>query len=150
MSTPKEYPFVNDWAKGCWVGRPNGKADRDYVYQREFVRGATHKATGMVRYTLEDLGGQGWVVACDRRRIRSLIRLDELQWEDTGETSPKDVLRVVQDVSWDGGRCDNCQIGVVLEDETRCVACERETSDQKAQDVKNASVRAHTADEEPF
>ena len=132
--TPTAYPFVNDWARGCWVGRPNGKADRAYVYQRDFMRGTPHKATGMVRYTLEDLGGEGWVVAKDRRGIRSLVRLEVLTWTDEGETTPADVLRVVRADSWDGGRCERCQIGVIVAGEVQCAACSRDDEDRKQPD----------------
>jgi len=131
---PTAYPFVNDWARGCWVGRPNGKADRDYTYQREFMRGTPHKATGMVRYTLEDLGGEGWIVAKDRRRIRSLVRLEALTWTDHGETSPADVLRVVKAGSWDGSRCSRCELGVVIEGEAQCAMCSRDDEDRKKVD----------------
>ena len=124
----------------------NGKADRDYVYQREFMKGTTHKATGMVRYTLEDLGGEGWIVAKDRRRIRSLVRLEVLTWTDEGETSPSDVLRVVKADSWDGGRCPRCELGVILEGESQCALCSRDDEDRE----RVASESVDMPEVEPF
>lgn len=122
----RPFPLVNDWRRGCWVARPTGKPDTAYVYAREFVTGAPHKATGMVRYSLEDLGGPGWVVACDAYRVRSLIRVTEIGWEVIGELAARHILDVVQAGEWNGDRCLACGIAPIWDDHATCAECERE------------------------
>lgn len=142
----RAYPFVNDWRKRCWVARPTGKADRDYVYAREFLRGRPNKSEGTLSYTLDDLGGPGWIVAKDARGRRALVELGELEWVDHGDVAPADVLRVVRAGSWDGARCPECEYGAVIDGETICPACE---TDQAESDRARAELDA-MPDTQPF
>lgn len=129
----RSYPFSNDWRRGCWVSRPTGKPDRDYVYAAEFLRGRPDKASGMLRYSLQDLGGPGWIVYKDSRRVRGLVYCDELEYADYGEVvDARDILRVVTaDELWQGRRCGGCGLGVVLGDEVRCVKCGHEVDERE-------------------
>jgi hypothetical protein len=150
------YPFANDWRKGCWVARPTGKADRDFAYAREFLTGSPHRGSGMVRYTLGDLGGPGWIVACDKRGVRSLILVRDVEYIDYGEVTPKDVLRVVRADSWEGRRCPACSVGVVLEGDEgglcvnrRCESDRAESEADKAAAVAAAAAAAAARDAMP-
>ena len=150
MTPTQSFPLVNDWRRGCWVARPTGKADRAYVYDREFCRGTPHKASGMVRYTLADLGGPGWVVAKTAYGVRRVVEVTDLGWVDHGELPAFSILEVVQAGDWDGARCDggspDCRQPAVFEPEGVCDTCERESGDR----VRVAAERAGKAAEVPF
>ncbi len=132
------YPFVNDWRKGCGVFRPTGEEDRQWTYASEYVAGTPHRGTGMVRYSLEDLGGPGWVVV-QGLAGRSLVELGQLEWVDHGEVSPVDVLKVVKAGKWNGQRHE---CGAVLL-EGICGGCEADAA-------RVAAERATMPDEVPF
>lgn len=103
----REYPLVNTWGAGSYVARVPGKRDREWGFVREFVRGVPDKANGLLRYSLADLGGPGWAIARDRRRVTILLELGELSYRDHGEVDNGDVLRVIKARgSWDGAKCD--------------------------------------------
>lgn len=151
------FPFANDWRKGCWVARPTGKADRDFAYGRDFLTGDPHRGSGMVRYTLGDLGGPGWIVACDKRGVRSLVLVRDLEYIDFGEVTPLDVLRVVRADSWEGRRCPACSVGVVLDGDPdgfcanrRCESDRADSVTDKAAAVAAAADRDAMPDVEPF
>lgn len=106
--TLRPYPFVNPWRRGCWVARPTGDDHPKFVYEREFVTGTPHRSSGMVRYSLEDLGGPGWVVACDGH-ARELVRVSEIGWEVVArDLRAADILAVVRAGEWDGTLCGDC------------------------------------------
>ena len=145
MRTAHPYPFTNLWRKGSWVGRPNGKADRDYTYQRDFCNGTPDKASGTLRYTLADLGGPGWVVARDPiRGTRNLIELRELEWVEHPEVPPADVLAVVRAGSWDGTVCDTHGRAIIADRE--CADCD---TDQET-DERRLAYAAAAPTVEPF
>lgn len=128
----REFPLVNDWRRGCWVARPTGEPDSTYVYAREFCTGTPHKASGMVRYSLEDLGGPGWVVVKDAYRVRQLVRVTELGWELMGDLPAWDILAVVQAGEWDGRRCSSCGVSAVVDGGSDpCSRCQREAADSE-------------------
>lgn len=132
------YPYVNDWRRGCWVARPNGKADRDYVYDRVFLRGTPVKADGVVRYSLGALGGRGWVVAKGSRG-RELVFCDELEWFSFGEVRAADILEIVRGArSWDGSKCPTCGVGALFESAGLCRPCLEDLEDLE----RSAATRA--------
>lgn len=122
----RPFPFVNDWRRGCWVARPTGKGDAAFVFGREFCTGTPHKASGMVRYTLADLGGPGWIVAKDAYRVRHLVRVTEIGWELMGELPARDILAVVQAGEWDGTRCTDCGVSAIVDPDAGpvCAPCQ--------------------------
>lgn len=142
----RPFPFVNDWRRGCWVARPTGKPDQAFVYDREFVTGTPHKASGMVRYTLDDLGGPGWIVAKDAYRVRHLVRVTEVGWELMGELPARHILAVVQNGEWDGTRCAECHQAPVFAAEP-CPECQR---DRTRADKAAAHLDTLTDAPEPF
>jgi hypothetical protein len=128
------------------VARVTGKADRDYGFAREFVRGVADKANGLLRYSLEDLGGPGWAVARDRRRVTVLLELRELTYFEHGELATADVLRVVKAAgSWDGATCsDHGRPRAILEGV--CSVCEEDRADRE----RIAAETATAPEEVPF
>lgn len=124
----RPFPFVNPWRRGCWVARPTGDEHPRYGYAREFCTGVTHKASGMVRYSLEDLGGPGWVVACDGH-TRELVRVTAVGWEVVArDLRAADILAVVRN-GWDGATwCGDCgAVPITTADVgSTCWECSRE------------------------
>ena len=140
----RNYPVVNDWRKGVWAARPTGKADRDYVYAREWLSGTPDKTTGTLRYTLADCGGPGWIVVRDGRGTRSLLELGELTYLDHGEVPPVDVLAIVRAGSWDGAKCADHDRALV--DNRECPDCQ---TDQENDERRLAYAATAPADD-PF
>jgi hypothetical protein len=115
----KQFPLVNDWAKGCYVARVTGSHPK-YVYDREFYNGTPVKSRGTLEYLPgRDLPGPdelpAWFVVRDRYKTDELIEVTELGYRvvGTGLTSVE-----VLDVhtagapgapgAWTGSRCDVC------------------------------------------
>lgn len=150
MSIEREYPLVNTWGGGSYVARVTGKRDREYGFARDFVRGSPDKANGLLRYSLAELGGPGWAVARDRRRVTVLLELGELSYIDHGEVATGDVLEVVKAASWDGGKCADHPRRVLLEGRP-CGDCEREELEEEETARRVGEAAAVGADkEDPF